>query len=69
MGERWSKGGQRGREAERGRGKEGERWGGREAGRKESITLRMKGRRKMGRKRVEGGRRKGGTREKVMLTC
>ena len=37
----------------------------REAGRKESVILEMRGRRK----RVEGGRGKGGTREKVMLTC
>ena len=56
MGERRSKGG---------RGKEGERQSGGETVRKESVTLRMRGRRK----RVEGGRRKGGTRDKVMLTC
>ena len=49
----------------RGIGKEGEGQRVKGAGRKESV---MRGRRKMERKRVEGGE-KGGTRDKVMLTC
>ena len=60
MGERRSKGG---------RGKEGERQSGGETVRKESVTLRMRGRKKMGRKTVEGGRGKGGTRDKLMLNA
>ena len=55
--------------AKKGRGKEGERQRGREARRKERVILRMRGRRKMGRKGVGGGREERGTREKVMLTC